>query len=67
MRIMREKLNIPAERFMDIIEDHGNMIAASIPLALHEAIKQERIKRGDKVLLIGTSAGLSLGGIIFEY
>lgn len=67
MRIMREKLGIPAEKFMDIIEDHGNMIAASIPCALHEAIERGRIKRGDKVMLIGTSAGLSLGGLVFEY
>ncbi len=67
MRILREKLGIPKEKYMDIIENHGNTIAASIPMALHEAIKQGKIKHGDKVLLIGTSAGLSIGGIILEY
>jgi 3-oxoacyl-[acyl-carrier-protein] synthase-3 len=36
-------------------------------MGLHEAIKQQRIKRGDRVLMIGTAAGLSLGGLIFDY
>ena len=67
MRVMRKKLGIPEEKFMNIIEDHGNIISASIPMALHESIIQNRIKRGDKVLLLGTSAGLSIGGLIFEY
>ncbi|BAU27725.1 3-oxoacyl-[acyl-carrier-protein] synthase-3 [Aneurinibacillus soli] len=67
MRIMREKLGIPRERFMDVIGQYGNVIAASIPLALHEAIQQKRMQRGDTVLLIGTSAGLSLGGVAFVY
>ncbi|PLS19241.1 3-oxoacyl-ACP synthase [Bacillus sp. M6-12] len=67
MDIMRKKLGVPEEKFMNIIENHGNIISASIPMALHEAIVQNRIKRGDKVMLLGTSAGLSLGGLIFEY
>lgn len=67
MRIMRKHLGFPEEKFMNIIETHGNTIAASIPMALHDGIKQGKIKRGDKVMLIGTSAGLSLGGVILEY
>ncbi|MGQ0420879.1 3-oxoacyl-[acyl-carrier-protein] synthase III C-terminal domain-containing protein, partial [Bacillus sp. HC-Mk] len=45
----------------------GNMISASIPFALFEAIKQKKVQRGDKILLLGTSAGLSIGGIVLEY
>lgn len=67
MELMRLKLDIPEERFMNIIADHGNIVAASIPMALHDAIVQNRIHRGDKVMLIGTSAGLSLGGLILVY
>lgn len=67
MKLIRKKLNVKEENFMTIFEDYGNMISASIPLALHEAIQQEKIKRGDKVLLLGTSAGLSIGGILLEY
>ncbi|CAI6017020.1 3-oxoacyl-[acyl-carrier-protein] synthase 3 [Paenibacillus sp. JJ-100] len=67
MRLIRKKLGIPEERFMDITYGHGNTIAASIPMGLHEAIRQQRIQRGDRVLIIGTAAGLSLGGLIFDY
>ncbi|WP_026559228.1 beta-ketoacyl-ACP synthase III [Bacillus sp. J37] len=67
MKIIRKKLDVKEERFMSIIENYGNVIAASIPLAFHEAIKSGKLERGDKVLLLGTSAGLSIGGIILEY
>lgn len=67
MQLVRKKLNIREDQFMSIVETYGNTIASSIPLALHTAIKEGRVKRGDKVLLIGTSAGLSLGGIVLEY
>lgn len=67
MRILREKLGITPERFVSIIADCGNTIAASIPLALHETIERRGAKRGDRMLLLGVSAGLSLGGIVLEY
>ncbi len=67
MELMRLKLGIEKERFMNIIADHGNVVAASIPMALNDAIMQNRVKRGDRVMLVGTSAGLSLGGLILVY
>lgn len=67
LRIMQGKLGFSAEQMVNIMEDHGNVIAASIPMALHEAISQERVARGDYMLLLGTSAGLSLGGIVLAY
>ncbi|SOB99299.1 3-oxoacyl-[acyl-carrier-protein] synthase-3 [Ureibacillus xyleni] len=67
MRILRNKLGIDEAKFMNIIHNHGNTIASSIPMALHEAIVQNKIQRGNKVMLIGTSAGLSIGGVVFEY
>ncbi|WP_080846032.1 beta-ketoacyl-ACP synthase III [Cytobacillus gottheilii] len=67
MKIIRKKLNVEEERFMSIIENYGNMISASIPLALYKAIEQKRIQRGDTILLLGTSAGLSIGGMVLEY
>lgn len=66
LQFLRKKLNIPKEKVIDILATHGNQVAASIPTALHEGI-QSYIKRGDKVLLIGSSAGISLGGMILEY
>jgi 3-oxoacyl-[acyl-carrier-protein] synthase III len=67
MRLICKQLGIPPEKFMTIIQNHGNTIAASVPMALHEAIHQNKIQRGDLVMLLGTSAGFSVGGIVFEY
>ncbi|MBN2983694.1 MULTISPECIES: beta-ketoacyl-ACP synthase III [Cohnella] len=67
VRLLSRKLGIADEQLMSITAEHGNTIAASIPMGLHEAIAQKRIRRGDRVLLLGTSAGLSLGGMILDY
>ncbi|MGG1659130.1 beta-ketoacyl-ACP synthase III [Brevibacillus sp. NRS-1366] len=67
MRIIASKLSFSETQMVNILANHGNVIAASIPMALHEAIQQKRIARGDRLLMLGTSAGLSLGGIILEY
>lgn len=50
------------------IEKYGNTTAASIPLALHEAIAQERVgKNGDTVLFVGLGAGLTWGASIYRF
>lgn len=67
MNIFERRLGIAHSKLVNIIEDYGNMIAASVPTALHFAIQKKQIKRGDRVLLIGTSAGFSIGGIILDY
>jgi 3-oxoacyl-[acyl-carrier-protein] synthase-3 len=67
LTLMRRRLQIDKDRWMMTFAQTGNMIAASIPYALHEAIKQNKIKRGDRVLLMGTSAGFSMGLLALEY
>lgn len=67
MHHLRKKIAVPEEKLIDIFSTHGNQVAASIPTALHEAFLNKRIKQGDKLLLIGTGAGISLGGMILEY
>lgn len=52
----------PKERIMRIVEDYGNQIAASIPFAFDLARKEGRAPAGTKVLFLGTSAGVSIGG-----
>lgn len=51
------------EQVIDIASTHGNQIAASIPVALSVAQDRGFLKRGAKVLLLGTSAGVSFGGL----
>jgi 3-oxoacyl-[acyl-carrier-protein] synthase-3 len=45
----------------------GNCIAASVPLALAEAAEAGRFGRGDRVLLAGTGAGLTIGAVAVTY
>lgn len=67
MRLIRKKLSIAEDQLMYITPGHGNTISASIPMGLHEAVTQGRLKRGDRFMLLGTAAGLSLGGMILVY
>jgi 3-oxoacyl-[acyl-carrier-protein] synthase-3 len=51
-----------AERVIDYAAEIGNQVAASLPIALYKAREAGRLQAGMKVLLLGTSAGVSLGG-----
>ncbi|HJX69668.1 MAG TPA: 3-oxoacyl-[acyl-carrier-protein] synthase III C-terminal domain-containing protein, partial [Dehalococcoidia bacterium] len=50
---------IPFEKCMVTVTKYGNTAAASIPIALAEAVETGRVKQGDKVLLVGGAAGWS--------
>lgn len=56
-----KRFNCPIEKFYVNIHKYGNTVAASIPLALHEALQEGRIKRGDNVILVGFGGGLTYG------
>ncbi len=58
------RLDIPLERFVLNIERYGNTSSASIPLALDEAVRDGRIKRGDTVLMSALGAGISWGSAL---
>ncbi|MFT5681939.1 MAG: 3-oxoacyl-[acyl-carrier-protein] synthase-3 [Myxococcota bacterium] len=55
------------ERVVNIIADYGNCIAASTPMALHAAASTGRLHRGDRILLLGTGAGLSVGAVVLRW
>ena len=57
------RLGFAPEQVVFNLPLRGNCIAASIPLALTEAFEASRIKRGDRILLAGTAAGLTLGAV----
>lgn len=62
-----KNLGLPMEKFFINIEKYGNMSSACVPVALHEAIKENRLQRGQKVCLVGFGAGLVYGAVGFEY
>jgi len=57
----------PKEKVVDIIATTGNCVAASIPLAMAIAFENGQLKRGDRVLIIGTGAGLSAAGMLITF
>ena len=62
-----KKLGVSMDKFIVTLDHYGNTSSASIPLALNEAVADGRIKRGQKIALIGFGAGLTYGGIVLEY
>ena len=63
---MIERTGMARERIVTIAATHGNQIAASIPTALDIAWRSDRIQPGMRVLMLGTSAGVSFGGLAIE-
>ncbi len=61
-----KKLGIAAERVVMTVARHGNTSAASIPLALDEAVRAGSIKGGQRVLLEGVGGGFTWGAVLVE-
>jgi 3-oxoacyl-[acyl-carrier-protein] synthase III len=61
-----EKLGLPFDRVAVNIDRYGNTLAASIPIALDEALAAGRAEPGDKVALVGFGAGLAWGGVLLQ-
>lgn len=64
---VQQQLGLPDEKVMVNIEKYGNTTAASIPIALSEAIEEGRMKRGDLVCLSAFGSGFTWGSVLFEY
>jgi 3-oxoacyl-[acyl-carrier-protein] synthase-3 len=61
------RLGFPAERFVNIVGQYGNCVAASIPMALAHLAESGRLRRGQTVLLLGTGAGFSVAGTLLRW
>lgn len=64
---VRRRLRIDPARYVDIFAEHGNQVGASLPTALHHGLQRPGVERGAKILLLGSGAGVSLGGAILVY
>ena len=61
-----KKLNIPMERVIVTLTEHGNTSAASIPLALHEGIVSGKLKKGHLILLDAMGGGFTWAGALIR-
>jgi 3-oxoacyl-[acyl-carrier-protein] synthase-3 len=62
-----KKLGMPSERVVLTVEEHGNTSAASVPLALVEAVNDGRIKTGDVVLMEAMGGGFTWGSVLARW
>uniref|UniRef100_A0A7C4XLC2 Beta-ketoacyl-[acyl-carrier-protein] synthase III n=1 Tax=candidate division WOR-3 bacterium TaxID=2052148 RepID=A0A7C4XLC2_UNCW3 len=62
-----KRLNIPMERVYVNLDRYGNTSAASIPIAIYEALNEGRIKSGDYILLVAFGAGFTWAGVLLRW
>ena len=70
IRIMQstaKKLKMPFEKVIVTVNEHGNTSAASIPLALDDAVRGGKVKKGDIVMLEGVGGGFTWGAVLLKY
>lgn len=60
-------LDLDASRMVDISATHGNQVGASLPTALHHGLSRHAPARDSKILLLGTGAGVTVGGMVLAY
>ena len=66
-QFVQQRFGLPDEKVFNNIQKYGNTTAASIPIALCEALDQDKIKKGDLVLLSAFGSGFTWGSVLFNY
>lgn len=61
-----KELNVPIEKCLDSVRKYGNTSAGSVPLAWFEGLREGKVKKGDKLSLIGFGGGFTYAGIYIE-
>jgi 3-oxoacyl-[acyl-carrier-protein] synthase-3 len=67
IQAMARRLELPMERVIVTVQEHGNTSAASVPLALDVAVRDGRIRRGDLLLLEAFGGGFTWGSALVRY
>lgn len=63
----QQAIGVPEDKVFHNVQKYGNTTAASIPIALSEALEQHRIQPGDTVMFLGLGAGLTWGAVIYKF
>ena len=67
IQAIARRLDLPMERVILTVQDHGNTSAASVPIALDRAVRDGRIKHGDMLLLEAFGGGFTWGSALVKY
>ncbi len=65
--LIMPRLGFPKGTYMNRVSEWGNMISASVPYALCQAVREGTVQRGDLLLLLGTAAGLTANFMLLVY
>jgi 3-oxoacyl-[acyl-carrier-protein] synthase-3 len=70
IRIMQStarKLKLDPARLVVTVDQHGNTSAASVPLALDQAVRAGQVRTGDTVMLEGVGGGFTWGAVLLDF
>jgi 3-oxoacyl-[acyl-carrier-protein] synthase-3 len=67
IQAMAKRLDMPMERVILTVQEHGNTSAASVPMALDVGVRDGRVKRGDLLLLEAFGGGFTWGSALVRY
>lgn len=62
-----KRLKLPGEKVLVNVDRYGNTSTASMPIALTEAVREDRIKKGDYILMVGFGAGLTWAAAVLKW
>jgi 3-oxoacyl-[acyl-carrier-protein] synthase-3 len=66
IQAMAKRLNMPMEKVILTVQDHGNTSAASVPMALDVGIRDGRVKKGQLVLMEAFGGGFTWGSVLMR-
>lgn len=66
-RMLKSLNNGNNQNIVNQLEQYGNCIAASIPIALVSSIQDQKLNEGETCFLVGTAAGITVSGMLFKY
>jgi 3-oxoacyl-[acyl-carrier-protein] synthase-3 len=64
---LRKKMQIPEDKLYLYLKNCGNTVSSTIPIALHEAMNENKIKKDDNILIAGFGVGYSWAGCILKF
>lgn len=67
LKFIRQAISIPEDKFYMCLEDFGNTISSTIPIAIYHALVNKDIKSGNTIMIEGFGVGYSWGGVILSY
>lgn len=64
--MIMKRVGIPEDKYIDVVKDYGNMVSVAVPFVFCKALEEGKIKKGSKVVLCGTAAGLTANILLLK-